>query len=189
MNVPQLTVKFTTLLFLSLSACSTLVGNVKPVDEKSEQYEIIELSPEGWTKLDPTSLVSEKARFDPKSSTYSSEVTDLTYQSKKTAGIISLNSSCRSGRAQEENLELITRELLLGITGVTLRTDQKISVQTTPALQTTVQGKIAGELTKIRTVVLSRGECIYDLMYVSTPERFKTHEEDFNRFVSSLRLR
>ena len=189
MQAPQLNVIFITLLVLALSSCSTLVGNVKPIDQKSQQYSISEPSAHIWQKIDPTTLVSDKAKFDPTSSTYSSEVTDLTFQSKKTAGIISLNSSCRQGRAEEKDLDLITRELLLGITHVTLRTDESISIQNTPAMQTTVQGKIAGALTRIRTVVLSKDECIYDLMYVSTPEQFKVHEDDFNRFVSSLRLR
>jgi hypothetical protein len=189
MQMNKFTVNFITFLLLTLSSCSTLVGNVKPVDEKSKGYQIIEPSSAAWTKLDPTSLVSDKAKFDPKSSAYSSEVTDISFQSKKTAAIISLNSSCREGRAEEKNLDLIARELLLGITDITLRTDQTLSIDNTPALQTTVQGKIAGSLTKIRTVVISKSGCIFDLMYVSSPERFKAHEEDFNRFVSSLRLR
>ncbi len=58
MRAPHLTVKFTTLLVLTLSSCSTLVGNVKPVDEKSSGYHITDPAPESCKKLYPTSLFS-----------------------------------------------------------------------------------------------------------------------------------
>ena len=189
MKLKTFTVNFLTLVtLLGFTSCSTLVGNVKPVDQKSRSYLVTELQGDPWVKLDPASLVSE-TKVDTKSDTYSSEITDLTFQSNKTAAIISLNSACRKGRKEEANLKLVTHELLLGITDVTLRADKETKIENTPALITTIQGNLGGQTTKIRTVVLSRGECTYDLMYVSSPDRFTIHEEDFNRFVSSLKLR
>ena len=39
----------------TLSGCGVLIGNVKPVDEKSEAYGVMDLSKESpeWRKLDP----------------------------------------------------------------------------------------------------------------------------------------
>jgi hypothetical protein len=42
---------------------------------------------------------------------------------------------------------------------------------------------------KLRTVVLRRGSCVYDLMYVARPEHFKDNEPDFAHFIASLKLK
>lgn len=177
------------LSLLFFSSCSTLVGNVKPVDEKSRRYRVEELSGTNWKKLDPKKLVSPDSTVDTQSDAFSSEVSDLSYQSVKTAAIISLNSSCREGRPQMQDLGLVTRELLLGIGDVTEKNDRTFQIEGVPALETTIAGKIGGQSTKIRTVVLSKDSCVYDIMYVSQPAKFAVHEADFTRFVSSLRLR
>lgn len=177
------------LSLLFLSSCSTLVGNVKPVDEKSRRYRVEELSSTSWKKLDPRQMGAADSTVDTQSDAFSSEVSDLSYQSTKTAAIISLNSSCREGRPQMQDLQLVTRELLLGIGDVTEKNDRTFQIEGVNALETTIAGKISGQSTKIRTVVLSKASCVYDIMYVSQPEKFGVHEADFTRFVSSLRLR
>lgn len=175
-------------LTLGLSmGCSTLVGSVKPVDEKADNYETIELSPSQWRKLDPRQLIS--GDLPDNTDAYSSEVSDVTYQSLKTAAIISLNSACRPGRPELEDLHGVANELLLGFSDVTEKKEEEIRVSGHRALQTTVQGKLERRATRVRTVVLSRGNCVYDLMYISDPAKFSVHEADFTRFISSLRLR
>lgn len=177
---------------LTLVGCSTLVGNVKPVDEKSTQYGVLNLETEApgvWTKLSDAVLRPKDAQIGSSKKAFSSEIADVAYQSKRTAGIISLNSSCREGREGIPNLQPYLRELLLGMTGVTEREETKRKVSGIEALESTVAGSMAGEKTKIRAIVLEKGGCLYDLMYIARPERFSTHENDFNRFVSSLRLR
>lgn len=177
---------------LATSSCSTIVGTIKPVDEKSEDYSAIDLAreyPGIWKKLEEKQLVPRDAEIGSNTDAFSSEITDVAYQSTKTAAIISLNSSCRQGREQVINLSPVLRELLLGMTEVEERTEAPMKVSGVPALGSTVEGKMAGERTKIRAVVLSKDECVYDLMYISRPNRFKVHEDDFNRFVSSFKLR
>jgi hypothetical protein len=41
----------------------------------------------------------------------------------------------------------------------------------------------------LRTFVLRRGDCVYDLMYVARPDRFAENEQDFSRFADSLKLK
>lgn len=178
--------------FLTLASCSTIVGNVKPVDEKSDYYQVADLSAEApgvWKKLDTALLIAKDARIGTNSDAFSSEITDYAFQSKKTAAIISLNSSCRKGRGTPNDLDIYLRELLLGITDITEQSRNATQVAGVPAAEGIVAGKMAGERTKIRAVVLSKNDCVYDLMYISRPDRFPTHEADFNHFVSSLRLR
>jgi hypothetical protein len=178
---------------LAASSCSTLVGSVKPVDRKSERYGILDLSreaPQAWKKLETAQLLPEDAQITSNASAFSSEISDMAFQSQRTSAIISLNSSCRKGRGAASDLQPYLRELFLGMTD---REDQAEPRETTlsgvPALSQTVEGRMAGELTKIEAVVLSKADCVYDLMYISRPEAFAVHEKDFKRFVSSLRLR
>lgn len=178
------------LLLLSFTGCGVLVGNVKPFDQKSEAYGVVDLSKNSpdWTRLDPKSIGNNPIGED--SGTTSTEVADVAYQSKSTASIISLDSACGAGSAnQERSLKSLTDTLLLGTSNVTLRDERPLRVEDTPALQTTIQGMIGGESVKLRTVVLKRQRCVYDLVYVARPDNFSLHESDFSHFVASLRLK
>lgn len=179
-------------ILLTLTSCSTLVGNVKPVDEKSTAYEIVDLAkenPETWRRLDDSQLRPKDAKIGTSKKAFSSEVTDIAYQSRRTSAIISLNSSCREGRDSITDVAPYLRELLLGMTEVTEKKEGTRQVAGAEALEGIVAGKMAGERTKIQALVLSKNGCVFDLMYISRPDRFGAHENDFNRFVSSLRLR
>ena len=174
------------------SGCSTLVGSIAPVDEKSEKYGILNLAeenPKVWRELSEKQLQPRDAKIGTNSEAFSSEVTDFAYQSLVTSAIISLNSSCRKGRGPIPDLNPYLRELFLGMTDVKDEPAKKVTLSDMQGLERTVEGKMAGEETKIRAIVLSRNDCVFDLMYISRPNRFQTHEADFNRFVSSLRLR
>lgn len=188
----DLCVRFGVVSFLTFTSCSTIVGNIKPVDEKSDHYLIVDLAQEApavWKRLDAAQLLPKDAQIGTNADAFSSEVTDFAFQSKKTAAIISLNSSCRKGRGMSGELAPYLHELFLGIGDITEHSETATQVAGTPALEGVVAGRMAGEQTKIRAFVLAKNECVYDLMYISRPDRFSTHEMDFNRFVSSLRLR
>jgi hypothetical protein len=179
------------LIALALSGCGVLIGTVKPVDEKSEAYGVMDLSKDSpnanqWMKLDP----AETAEGDKLDDGEKTEVSDVAFQHKKDASIISLNSACRASFAtSDQDLRSFTNLLFLGISDITLREEKEITVQGTPALQTTIRGKLNQENMMLRTVIVKRGNCVYDLMYVSRPKHFAENEQDFSRFVSSLRLK
>lgn len=174
-------------LILSLNGCSLFFGNIKPVEEKSKTYGIVDLSRENseWVKVDPKATGVEADAEEPESG-----VSDTVFQSKKTASIISINSACKGSKpGKKQTLQELSRELLLGISDLKRKEERQINVSGVDALETTVQGKINQEEMVLRTVVLIRANCVYDLMYVSRPERFAGNENDFNLFVSSLRLK
>jgi hypothetical protein len=188
---------FTTLVaFLGLGAsgCGVFIGNVRPEDSKSDAYGISDLSKESadWVKLDPKKSNGEEP-YDP--NTTSTEVSDVAYQSKKTSAVISINSACRANRdapankSVDQDLRDLTDILLLGGNDVTLRDEAHVSLQGSPALETTILGTINHEKVQIRAVVLRRKTCIYDLLYVSRPETFTLNEPAFTHFVASLRLK
>jgi hypothetical protein len=184
-------------LLALLSGCSTLFGTVKPVDEKSSQYHAPELSAaepvklstpknhwkRGWKKIE-TSPKSEGEENDEIRS-------DLAYQSVKTGSIISVNSACResNGAIKKKSLKTFTRELLMGFSEITLDEERPMEIDHTPALQTTLRGRLNDESVMIRAIVLVRGNCVYDLMYLSSPQAFQKNEADFHSFVEEFRLK
>lgn len=174
-------------LLTVLSGCGILLGNVKPVTEKSDHYEVMELSQvnKDWVKL----TLEEITADDPSNEPVESQPSDVAYQSNRTASIISLNSACRGrNEDQSKSLRELTDLLFLGITNITFRDEQSRSLAGVAALETTVEGHLNGEPMKLRTIVLRQGRCLYDLMFVSRPQHFPEQEQDFSSFVSSLKL-
>jgi hypothetical protein len=181
-----------TALFLGapLAGCSVLVGNVRPVDQKSQTYGVVDLGKANpdWVRLEP-------AKGDKPANLDSTDLPDVAYQSKKTASIISLNSACRNDPENpDEDLRALTNLLLLGITDATLRQEEPLMLAgDTPALQTTVEGRLAGDnqgkRMSLRTIVMKRGHCDYDFVYMARPENFNSQEPDFAQFVASLRVK
>ena len=185
---------FSVILFISFTVLSTVLGSgcgllfttVKPVDEKSKNYRVADLSKDNldWTRLEPSASDSSPASAPAESS----DLTDVAYQSKQTASIISLNSACRL-KAGPDSLAVISHELILGVTEVSQHDEKNIDVSGMPALETTLQGKLNGEPIAMKTVVLKKEACTYDLIYVARPAHFLAQQADFSHFVSSLHLK
>lgn len=167
-----------------------MVGNVKPIEERSQNYGVMDLSTQNpqWSRLSP-----EESGADPTNpkELHSTEISDVAFQAKESSSIISLNSACRppQGRPEEKNLKELTGLLFMGISDLTLLSEREILVQNHPALESTIQGSLQGEKMMLRTVVLRHGECTYDLIYMSKPRFFQQNETDFAHFVDSLRLK
>jgi hypothetical protein len=179
---------------LMLNACGTLsllLGNEKPVDEKSKSYQVNDLSlgnPD-WTKLDPSTLAGSPKTLDAPDSS-ATWVSDVTYLSRKDASVISLNSSCEPG-ATPTDLRASSEAFFYGIQEVTYRREIGTAVRDIPALETTVRGKFYPDPRNsmmLRTVVFRRGSCIFDFIYLAAPEDFGRDVSTFSSFVTSFRL-
>ncbi len=173
----------------SLSGCGVILGNVRPVTEKAEQYGILDLSkdhPETWSKIQTKSNADEKTH--PQSTP--SEVSDVAFQAIRSPSIIALNSGCRpSIESQAKELKELTNELILGFSEIQSRTEKFLTIEKVPALETTIHGKMSEKPIFLRTVVVRKNNCVYDLLYMSSPADFATHEKDFSNFVASLRIK
>lgn len=168
-----------------LQGCGVLVGNVKPLSERSEGYKVEDLSQadKNWVKIKSQDSNSED---DPETV---SGVSDAAYQSKTTSSVISINSACRGeGDKQHTSLREFSNLLFLGMTEIKDREEIVKEIQGVPALQTTLKGNMNGQKVTVRAVVLRKKTCIYDLMYIAQPDKFSTQESVFSRFVDSLRL-
>jgi hypothetical protein len=177
---------------ISLNGCTLFFGNIKSVDEKSVSYGIMDLSQtkDDWIKLDPKTTANSPDNLS--NNVNESGVTDAAYQSKTTDSVISINSACKSyvDPTSESTLASLTQELLLGISNISLREEKNLTLRKDiPALETTIRGTIKKEKMMLRTVVIQRNNCVYDLMYISRAEKFEKNEADFSQFVSSLSLK
>ncbi len=174
-------------LLVFQNACGLLVGNIKPVDEKSDDYGVLDLSRDNsnWVKLDPKSISGREAKDEGTSPT---EISDVVFQSKQTASTISLNSACREG-AQAKDLRSITNLLFFGINDISVREEHELAHQGYPALETTLKGKLSREPVMLRTLVIKKNECVYEMIYLAPPAKFEQEAPDFSRFVASLKLK
>ncbi len=167
--------------------CSTvgyLVGNADPVSHKARLYQVkpmTEMGPQ-WKKIDPIETSDRKTEDVPQN-----EISDLVYQSQKTASLVSLNSSCRGGAHWEgKTLQDLTNLLLIGIHELGERQESTLQIDKEPALKTQLTGVVEGRKRKIETIVILRDQCVYDLMYFSSEKNFAVDLNDFEQFVASL---
>lgn len=180
-HTPLVLIIFLISLGISSSGCGVLIGNVKPVSEKSEDYSAMDLSQKRpkWKRL-PSAVSDEEG----------TRTSDASYQSTETASVISLNSSCRASLLEDaRDLRSFTDLLLLGISDVRDREERQLKLQKQDALQTTLTGKMNGQDIRLRAIVLREQDCVYDLMYVAKPKTFDVEAKEFSDFVDSFRLK
>lgn len=184
------------------SGCSLLLGNVRPMEHKSGDYQFLDLHREDrdWIRLNPADEHQAAELEDPATANdpnAAPSLSDISFQSERTSSIISLSSTCRprnqvrkgSDRELEEmRLRDYVDQLLQGFTAVEQQQDRSLSVDGRPAHETTLRGAMSGRPMTIRAVVVQERDCIYDLMYIARTHRFAEQEKDFAKFVASFRL-
>ncbi len=172
-------------IFFSVPACSIFLGNIKPSVEKSARYSVLDLTEHGadWIKLSPDEIETSPRK------SVDTEVSDLAYQSKQTASVISLNSSCIQETENEKDLREQSDLLLLGISETQVLTRENFDVYGFAGLKTVIEGKVNQDLLRMETVVFRENGCLYDMMLVSRPDAFTRDQETFARFVQSFKLR
>lgn len=179
------------LLLASGPGCGLLIGNIKPVDERSDHYGVAALdkeNPKVWSKLTPAQ--EGASSLDPETTT--TEIPDVAFQSAQTAAVVSINSSCRPSTETESpqsDLRVLANQLTYGITDISHRAERNLTVQSLPALETQLQGRMNGNDISLKAIVLKKNTCIYDLLYMAPPAHFADNEPDFDHFVASLRLK
>jgi len=175
---------FLTLLLFQLHGCGILVGNVKPLTEKSSSYHLLkldDLAPSEWKKIS-----SQQISYDKEEPDISSP--DVTYQSLKNSSIISLNSSCKTNASKPQTLEKITDLLLLGISNIKDKKQNSMSINSLPALETSLIGVLNNQKVSIKTVITRYGNCVYDFMYIAQPHDSDVYTAIFSQFIASFNV-
>ena len=198
------------ILFVALGtpSCSVLVGNVRPVEERDHRYQVLNLSidsPAEWRALSPasgapsgsgaTSVTTSAATTEVRADENGPDESDLAFQSRRTASIISLNSVCRASYLPKEGIDSLrqfSRQLLIGnFNAIENQSEKTRMLAGVEALETRIIGLTSGkntERTEVQVIVLKKDRCVYDLMLLGRPETFARSQADFERFVNSLRF-
>lgn len=111
---------------------------------------------------------------------------DLAYENPSTGAIISLNSLCR--KYTNTTLESMTNNLVRGIEGKEVVHRRETKLEGADALDTLFEGTVDNVRLNIRTVVLIKGTCTYDFIYVVIPKREGESRSDFEQFIASFRV-
>ncbi len=171
------------LLPLTLVSCSVLVGQVKPVEEKSANSSTGSgvLERRGWKQLDLT------AESDGKSDAPDSP--DAVWQSPKTSAVISLNSVCRKDKRQSSDPKQVTGVLLSQWDNLQPEQERALTVGGLPAHETIASGDYLSSHRKFAILVVKSPACTYDMIFVSPPETFEQELSVFQEFRDSLFLK
>jgi hypothetical protein len=171
------------LFALMLTSCSVLVGQVKPVEEKSANSptgrNVLERL--GWKQLD---LSAESDAKDD-----GSDSPDAAWQSPKSSAVISLNSVCRRGRGRGRDLKQVTEVLLSQWDNLKKEGERPLTVGGYPAYETVASGDYLTSHRKFEILVVKSPTCIYDLIFVSPIETFDQEVSVFQEFRDSLFLK
>jgi len=168
-------------IFLN-GSCGVLIGNVKPVTERSDDYIVMDLNKtkKDWSRLPPS---TDETDADQGSSS------DVAYQSSKTASIISLSTACRENQEySHRELKKFRELLLLGVSDLKIESESNDPIEKKETLRSVVTGTMEGRQVKISSVVVKAIPCVYDFMYIAKPENFSLEEEVFSTFLASFRI-
>jgi hypothetical protein len=174
------TINVVILTLTSLTGCSLgglMVGQVNPVDEKSQGVQAVALE-----KIDPN-----WKRVDMDESDTSSGSPDRAWQSVKTASVISLNSACRGHN--NHDLAEITSDLLIQWRDLRNISQKEITLSGYKALETTAEGIYFNRKRKLQTIVVKTPTCIYDLIFLGSIRNFPQDLAVFQAFRDKLILK
>jgi len=112
---------------------------------------------------------------------------DLAFWNSQDDSTITVNSTCDRNKIKY-SLRALSNTLVIGIDEKRLIESAERNISAEISLQRIYDGKISGVPIKISTVVLKKGDCIYDLSYSSTPDNFDKWFSEFNEFVSEFKI-
>ena len=174
----------TTLSLLSLCNCSILVGQVKPVEEKSLDKKMISVSEinSSWHILNQ-SKKEENAEAIP----------DAAWQSNISNSIIAIDSACRNqnikGYDESSDLHELTDNLLSQWRNLKVISEKPTLLSGFPALETTAIGLYLNETRKFQTITVKSPSCSYDLIFLSQVNTFDQELSVFLKFRDNLKLK
>ena len=102
------------------------------------------------------------------------------------AGML-VHATCRPD-AVRRSFDVLERHLLLGLRDRATLEDGEVDVAGRRALHRVVEGRARAARARVRieSYVLKDARCVYDLLYVASPDAFDGSREDFRRFVQSF---
>ena len=82
-------------------------------------------------------------------------------------------------------LSSLVRHLFFGLRQVEELRQEQVVLDGAVGLDTMIRGSWEGATVQIRSVVIRRTGCLYDLLYVAPADTFEVHSADFDAFLKS----
>jgi hypothetical protein len=93
----------------------------------------------------------------------------------------------RCGRRDDDApLSVLTEHLVMGTTDREFETEETIPFDGREALRSVLRAKLDGVPRQYEIYVVKKDGCIYDIVYVASPERFAEGAPDFERFARGV---
>jgi hypothetical protein len=112
---------------------------------------------------------------------------DLAFLNPEDNSTVTVNSTCDKNKIKY-NLKALSNTLLIGIDDKKLIESSERTVSGEVSLQRIYEGNLSGVPIKISTVVVKKGDCIYDMSYSSARDNFENWFGEFNEFVSRFKI-
>jgi hypothetical protein len=93
----------------------------------------------------------------------------------------------RCGRRDDDApLSVLTEHLVMGTTDRQFETEETIPFDGREALRSVLRAKLDGVPMQYEMYVVKKDGCVYDIVYVASPERFAEGAADFERFARGV---
>ncbi|MFQ5960466.1 MAG: hypothetical protein ACE5MG_03650 [Candidatus Methylomirabilales bacterium] len=108
---------------------------------------------------------------------------DLTLRDTGSQARMAVSASCPA--RETGPLPALARHLLFGLRDVKRMRQEPILIDGVEGLDTEVIGTWEGERVQVWSVVIRRGGCLYDLLFIAPPATFGAQRADFDALLNS----
>jgi len=159
---------FGCLALLSLASCRATVGRVIGQQFVSPAYAFeVPLPGDEWQPVPDEPSV-------------------LTLAHKQLAAGITISVTC--DREREVPLDILTRHLFFGFKNMEILHQEPQALNGVPALKTVARASLDGREVQVHSYVVRRDGCIYDMVYVASPQDYSRGEPSFARMMAGFRF-
>lgn len=153
---------FTTTVFLSvlLIACATQGPLTDPHVNQRKGFRV-QVPRAGWEFAD-------------------SDGADLTLRDTRSSATMAVSASCPG---ETGPLPSLVRHLFFGLRDVRQLRHGSITLDGAAGVDTMVTGRLDGVPVQVRSVVIRRNGCLYDLLFLAHPDTFGSQSETFDAFL------
>lgn len=108
---------------------------------------------------------------------------DLTVEDSRSRARMAASARCPA--RETGPLPALARHLFFGLRDMKRVRQEPILLDGVAGLDTEVTGEWEGVPVQVRSVVIRRGACLYDLLFIAPPETFEVQGADFEAFLNS----
>lgn len=108
---------------------------------------------------------------------------DLALRDSRSQARMAVAASCPGGESGP--LPSLVRHLFFGLRDVKRLRQEQVQLDGVAGLDTEITGKSEGVPVHVRSVVIRRKGCLYDLLFIAPPETFGARSADFDAFINS----